>query len=440
MDTKKARILSHLDSPADRRRRRLQAAAAVVAMLGVVTAFAVAPESLPDNIGLEAVVQPLATATETLGRNDASFYHEDSVRKNDTVASLLNRLGIDDPAALDFLRNDASARPVARQLRPGKTVLASSDGTGRLIALHFPLNGPGDHVLLVQRTPAGFEAIDQAAAAERQVVVKSGEIHSSLYAATDAAEIPDAIANQLAEIFGGEIDFHRDLRRGDRFAITYEVYRQRGEFFRAGRILAAEFTNAGKTLTAVHFSGRDGSGAYYDASGKSLRKAFLRSPIEFSRVTSGFSKARFHPVLQEWRAHRGIDYGAPVGTRVRATGDGVIEFLGRQGGYGNLVVVRHAGGFATAYGHLSAFARGIRQGSRVSQGELIGHVGQTGLATGPHLHYEFRINNRQVDPLAIAMPDAPPLDAARLAEFRTQQEVAMSRLELARSSTNINVE
>jgi len=440
MPTKKAWILSYLHVPTDPPQRRLQAAVAAVAMLGMVTAFAVAPDSLPESIGLEALVQPLPTAAVTLAGNDGLFLHEDRVRRSDTVASLLNRLGVDDPEALEFIRNDTSARPVARQMRPGKTVSASTDAHGRLASLHFPLNGQGDRVLLIQRGKAGFDAVEQVALPERQVVLMSGEIQSSLYAATDAAGIPDAIANQLAEIFAGEIDFHRDLRKGDRFAITYEVYRQRGEIVRPGRILAAEFTNAGQTLTAVHFAGSDGTGGYYDPQGKSLRKAFLRSPIEFSRVTSGFSKARFHPVLQEWRAHRGVDYGAPVGTRVRATGDGVVEFVGRQGGYGNLVVLRHAGGFATAYGHLSAFASGLRKGARVGQNELIGLVGQTGLASGPHLHYEFRVGNVQVNPMSVALPEAPPLDAQRLAEFRGEAKNAAAHLELARLSTNVAVE
>lgn len=439
MRSKKKRILAYLQVLTDRPAGQLQAIGAVfgITMLGMVAAFAVAPDSLPDDFALAPIARPLDTPMTALGQENGGneFRHEDHVRKNDTLASLLDRLGVDDPVAFDFIRNHPTASAITRQMRPGKVVSAATDADGHLVSLNFPLNGRLDAFLVVDRTPAGFIASEKTVAPEREIVLNAGEIRVSLYAATDAAGIPDAIATQLAEIFAGDIDFHRDLRKGDRFAVTYESLRIRGQFSRSGRILAAEFVNAGKTLRAIYHETADGRGGYYDEEGKSLRKAFLRSPLEFSRVTSGFSSARFHPVLKEWRAHRGVDYGAPTGTRVRATGDGVVEFLGRQGGYGNLVVLRHAGGYSTAYGHLNAFAAGLRRGARVAQGEPIGHVGQTGLASGPHLHYEFRIRDQQVNPLAALMPEAPPLDARSLAEFRPQAQDAMSRLALARSTT-----
>jgi len=246
--------------------------------------------------------------------------------------------------------------------------------------------------------------------------------------------LPDAVAIQLADIFSGDVDFHKDLRKGDRFSVIYESLVHAGETVRPGRILAAEFVNQGKTFQAVLFQHTDGQWGYYGFDGKSLRKAFLRSPLEFSRVTSGFSM-RFHPVLQQWRAHKGIDYAAPVGTRVRATGDGVVEIAGRQGGYGNLVVLRHQGKFTTWYGHLSGFGKGITKGRRVSQGETIGYVGMTGLATGPHLHYEFRINDVHQNPLRMALPEAPPISPQLKREFDQQSQPLAERMASIRGLT-----
>jgi murein DD-endopeptidase MepM/ murein hydrolase activator NlpD len=217
--------------------------------------------------------------------------------------------------------------------------------------------------------------------------------------------------------------------------VVYEMFNHLGRPVKSGRVLAAEFVNQKKSYRAVWFQDADGQGGYYTPEGKNLRKAFLRSPLEFSRVTSGFAM-RFHPILQRWRAHKGIDYGAPAGTRVKATGDGVVEFVGRQGGYGNVIVLRHGGGVMTTYGHLRAFATGIRKGARVGQGDVIGFVGQTGLATGPHLHYEFQVNNQHRNPLTIAFPAAQPVAPERMAAFRAAAQPLAARLDLL-ATTNL---
>jgi murein DD-endopeptidase MepM/ murein hydrolase activator NlpD len=298
----------------------------------------------------------------------------------------------------------------------------------RLLELRY-LNANGTE-LVVLREGDSVRVTEQPAEHQMQTLMASGEIRSSLFAATDAAGLPDAIAIQIADIFASEIDFHRDLRRGDRFTVVYEMVNVRGEPLRAGRVLAAEFVNDGKTHRAVWFQGPDGhAGGYYAPDGKNLRKAFLRSPLEFSRVSSGFSSARYHPVLKEWRAHRGIDYAAPTGTRVRATADGVVEFVGRQSGYGNLVILQHGGRYSTAYGHLNGFAGGLRRGSRISQGDVIGYVGATGLATGPHLHYEFRMDGQQRNPLAVAMPAAEPVPVHLRTAFEAVATPLSARLE-----------
>jgi murein DD-endopeptidase MepM/ murein hydrolase activator NlpD len=261
----------------------------------------------------------------------------------------------------------------------------------------------------------------------------SGEIQSSLFGAADAAGVPDAVTLQLADVFAGDIDFFKDLKRGDRFTVVYEVRHLDGEVQGAGRIVAAEFVNGGKRIRAFLWRGEDGSDSYYADDGSPLRKAFLRSPMEFSRITSGFSNARFHPILQVTRAHRGTDYAAPVGTPIRATGSGKVLVAGRQGGYGNMIHLQHAGGFSTVYAHLSRFAPQVKPGARVSQGEVIGHVGQTGWATGPHLHYEFRVGAEARNPQTIALPTGAPLPATERAAFAAGIAPAAAQILLAQS-------
>ncbi len=403
-----------------------------VALLGMVTASAIAPHGQDVPAPIQTVLEQLAIPTVTPVESGAvEFLREERILRSDTVSSLLSRLGIADPEAIAFLNQDRDAKAVARQLRPGTSVTAKTGPDGELLALFFPLNGK-DATLVVERKTNGFIASEQALQLTAHTHFKSGEITSSLFGATDAAGIPDAIATQLAEIFSGDIDFYRDLRKGDRFTVVYESLIHNGQHIRSGRVLAAEFVNNNKTHQAYWFQAEEGKGGYYSADGKNLRKAFLRSPLEFSRVTSGFSNARRHPVLQITRAHKGIDYGAPTGTRVRAVADASVEFAGRQGGYGNLVILKHQGAYTTAYGHLNGFAPGIRKGARVSQGDTIGFVGQTGVATGPHLHYEFRINSRQINPMTASLPDAIPLNASHLQRFKTATETLRPHLDLAK--------
>jgi len=257
--------------------------------------------------------------------------------------------------------------------------------------------------------------------------MRASTIRSSLFAASDAAGIPDGIAMQLADVFAGDVDFYRDLRKGDRFSVVYEVHTLAGRPVRSGRLLAAEFVNQGRTLRAVHYGT-----SYYTPEGKNLRKAFLRAPLEFSRVSSGFGM-RNHPIHGGWRQHTGTDYAAPTGTRVRAAGDGVVEFAGQKGGYGNVVILRHGNQTTTLYGHLSRIA--VHRGARVAQNDTVGFVGQTGWATGPHLHYEFRIAGQPRNPRSIALPAAHPLPAGELAAFSAQAEPLVARLDLLADSS-----
>lgn len=398
-------------------------------VFGVMAAFAVAPNTVVYTGALSEVVDQIAVPSVQLIAPDSNIHaREIRIRRSDTVPGLLSGVGLDDENALRFLHTNQDASALFRQLVPGKTLAAKVSTDGSLHEMIFPLNDGKDTTLRVQRTPDGFNARISSIAYDTQITRQSAVIRHSLFGAADDAGIPDGVAVQLADIFGADIDFHRDLRQDDRFSVIYETVNYMGRPVRAQRILAAEFINNGKTFHAFWYQDKDGKGGYYGADGRSVKKAFLRSPLEFSRVTSGFSNARFHPVLRTTRAHRGIDYGAPTGTRVRATGDGVVEFVGTRGGYGKTVVIRHSGNRTTLYAHLSKFGADIRKGGRVSQGDVIGYVGATGIATGPHLHYEFRVAGVHRNPLTIALPSATPLPQSHLPAFLSHAENLQSQI------------
>ena len=412
-------------------RHRIAAALVAIPCFGVVAAFGIAPDTLVEKVTFNNVVEQLQLPVLTpAAEGDANFTREERIQRGDTVATLLARLQINDPEATQLLRNNQQAKALY-QLVPGKSVRATVSADGKLVNLRYLNAG---NLVSVDRTSDAFIVKQELAQLERRVLMKSAEIRNSLFGATDAAGLSDTVATQIADIFSTDIDFHRDLRKGDRFSVVYEVFYDRGEPVKSGRVLAAEFINQGKAFKAVYFNYAENEGGYYTPDGKNLRKQFLRSPLEFSRITSGFSNARFHPVLQTWRAHKGIDYGAPTGTRVKATGDGVVDIAGRQGGYGNVVVLRHQSKYTTWYGHLSGIAKGLRKGKRVAQGEIIGYVGATGLATGPHLHYEFRINDVHQNPLRVAMPAAPPITPEQRPRFEQSARLYAERLDLLRTT------
>jgi murein DD-endopeptidase MepM/ murein hydrolase activator NlpD len=314
-----------------------------------------------------------------------------------------------------------------RLFPPPATVQARTTDDGTLLALRY-ITDKG-RLIGFDKQGAEFKAVEQQLTLAPQQQMKSGEIRSSLFAAADAAGLSDNVATQLADVFAGDIDFHHDLRRGDKFNVIYEMYYHDGSAIKSGRLLAAEFINQGRSYRAIWFQDAEGKGGYYTPDGKNLRKAFLRSPLEFSRISSGFAM-RFHPILQQWRTHKGIDYAAPIGTHVKATADGTVEFAGKQNGYGNVIMLKHQGGFSTYYAHLSRFAAGLRNGTRVRQGDVIGHVGQTGWATGPHLHYEFRVDNDVRNPLTVALPAALPIPAQQLAAFSSVSAPLTAELNL----------
>lgn len=402
-------------------------------LLGVLTAFGIVPQNEIISAPMKTVLEEIALpgTAQTIG-NAAVFWRNERVQRGDTVAELLRRMNVEDDAATEYLRRDPAAESF-RQLAVGKAVQAETDADGNLLALRYLSNSNSQ--IVIEKDSDSFKTSVLPAQLEQRVFMRTGEIKSSLFAATDEAGLPDAAANQLAEIFGGDIDFHRDLRKGDKFSVTYEMTYSNGEPVRAGRIQAAEFINQGKSYQVVYFQTDSGHGDYYTPDGKSVRKAFLRSPIEFSRISSGFSLSRLHPVLNTWRSHKGVDYAAPTGTNVKVTADGTVSFIGKQGGYGNVVMVNHQGRYSTVYGHLSRFTKGLHRGQRVGQGEVIGYVGMTGVATGPHLHYEFRIDGEQRDPLRVALPDSKPIPASQRTAFQEATRSLTDSLSLLRNTS-----
>jgi len=412
--------------PAARTRRAFVAGSVVSFFVGV-GAFGTAkdPNAVPRRVTVvEALSVPLA---QDATKGKQVYWHETRFERTDTIASMLGRLGVGGADSAKLLTENGTAKPF-RYLKPGVIAQAQTTDAGALLSLSvLPLDE--ETVLGFERDGEQFRTIEKRPHLTRQVTLKSGEIYGSLFAAADDVGLPDSVTTQIAEIFSGDVDFQRDLQRGDRIAVIYEVYYHDGRPLRAGRVLAAELVNGRKTYRAIWFADETGRSGYYTPEGKSLRRAFLRSPLEFSRITSGFAE-RFHPILRQWRAHQGVDYGAPTGTRVKATADGTVEFMGVQNGYGNVVVLRHGGAITTLYAHLSRFAAGVRKGARVSQGDAIGYVGATGWATGPHLHYEFRVYDEHRDPLRIRMPAADPVPARFMATFREEARPLAEQLDL----------
>ena len=410
------------------RKTRIVAGGTAALALCAFGATAVAPIA-PDasDMPVKSVAQDLqlpnlADQIAALQQDQQQFIHEERIRAGDSLGTVFNRLGIEDQQAQAFVRSDKTARSIL-SLKTGKRIQAETDENGLLLTLHATI-ADKDQIKTVTITRKGDKFVSNAAPAqlERRVEMRSRNINSSLYAATDDAvdgsQIPDSVVNQIIEMFSTSIDFRSDLKRGDRFNVVYETFWLDGEMVRTGRILAGEFVNRGVAYQSVWYEDPvTHQGGYYSLDGKSLKKAFLKSPVAFNRISSGFSM-RVHPVFGTWKKHEGVDMAAPMGTPIKASGDGVVEFVGTQNGYGNFVVLKHWSNYSTAYGHMSRFASGLHRGQKVSQGDVIGYVGTTGWATGPHLHYEFRIGGRATDPMAMKNLQQQPLTPGEMTRFK----------------------
>lgn len=418
-------ILAEVHPRSGARGRIVLYAAGTALSLAVVSALATAPGYRDSPLEIRRIAERLEASPQVLGETaDTPFVRIERILSGDTLGSILGRLGVDDPSIVRHISASKGGRQAIRGLRAGRAVTAGISADGQLLSLEIPISDSETYAL--SRVGDEFVETGDAAAATASIVkLASGTITSSLFAAADRAGLPDAATMKLAELFGTDIDFHTDLRKGDQFSVVYEMETRDGLEAGVGRILAAEFINDGKRYRVVHFEDREGIAGFYTPEGNNLKQAFLRSPLEFSRVTSGFAM-RFHPIKKAWRQHKGVDFGAASGTAIKATSNGHVAFIGTQRGYGNTVELRHRNGITTLYAHMSRFPAGLRKGAKVSQGDVIGYVGSTGWATGPHLHYEFRKNDQPVNPMTVALPKAEPLEASELARFRG---IAGQRLE-----------
>ena len=438
MKARKIRILADLPAHLlSRPRTWIAAGVTGLSLMGVVAATAVAPDTVPADILFERVVQTLPTPAASVAAIEAAlpFVYNERIQAGDTLQAIFNRLRIDDAEALASISGSDAGKRAIRQLRAGRSVTAVVSPEGKVMSFTLPIGNTSEQVV-VERGESGLALREAPSSSQTAMVeMRSGTITRSLFAATDAAGLPDNVATQLATIFGTWIDFHADLRKGDRFNVVYEAIYEEGNPVRAGRILAAEFINNGERHAVVLYRGPSGKEQYYSDDGRSLQQGFLRSPLEFSRVSSDFGR-RLHPIHGSWRAHNGTDFAAPIGTPIMATSDATIEFIGTQRGFGNLIVLKHRNDITTHYAHLNGFAKGLAKGQSVSQGDMIGYVGCTGWCTGPHLHYEVRIKDVPADPMTVALPMADSFNDRELAAFKRntahlRQRFALLNYELA---------
>ena len=357
------------------------------------------------------------------------------VKRGDNLSVIFSRLGIS-PQSLHTILSLGDDTKTLKRIRPGQVIKLELAEHSQLLELMYEID-PIHSLRIWQNGDDGFKSTLIERPVEHRTAHASGVITSSLFEAAQQAGMSDRMTMELAGIFGWDIDFALDIRDGDSFSVIYDDLYVDGRQLRHGNILAAEFVNQGTAYRAVRYTDANGHSDYYSPDGKSMRKAFLRTPVEFSRISSYFSTARFHPILNRIRAHKGVDYAAPIGTPVKATGDGKVVFAGRRGGYGNAIELQHGARYSTLYGHLSHFARGLHRGDHVHQGQIIGYVGMTGLATGPHLHYEFRIDGVHRNPLKVQFPDAAPITAQYKQDFMITSRRFLAQLEAIDGTSSV---
>ena len=354
-----------------------------------------------------------------------------TVKKGDTLTHVFLRAGVDQSEVNQIVRLGKKARNIVH-VTPGQVFKIAANSQGKLLQLIYKPSGIEKYI--VKRHNDDFAIDHQTRDYERRIQTASGTIKSSLFEAAMDAGLTNNTTMDLAQIFGWDIDFALDIRKNDRFFVTYEDLYLNGEHIGQGNILAAEFVNQGRVYKAVRYTDKNGNSNYYSQNGKSMRKAFLRTPVDFTRISSRFGY-RFHPLLKRRKKHEGVDYAAPIGTPIKAAGDGKIVWRGRKGGYGNTIIIQHGRKYSTLYGHMSAFNRRFHSGSMVKQGQIIGYVGSTGRSTGPHLHYEFRVWGRHRNPLTVKLPDAKPIKKAYLADFKAKSHVLLGQLDLMKDTS-----
>ena len=380
------------------------------------------PGSLPPIPAQRTAVEPTTKSAELKWRSY-------KVKKGDSLSKIFSRLDINQNSLLKILR---LGQPVTKLklLKPGEILKFQIDSNGKLARLSYPLNKIES--LEIQRKNNKYHLSKSAENVQRKIASASVTIQSSLFVDGKNAGLPDNLTMQIAEIFGWDIDFALNLRKGDQFTLIYENIYLDGKKLETGPILAAEFINRNKSYKAVRFTDEKGEASYFSPEGLSQKKAFLRTPVKYARISSRFNLRRKHPVLNRIRAHKGVDYAAPRGTPVRATSNGKITFRGRKGGYGNTIIVKHGKHYRTLYAHLSKFRRSAKKGSNIKQGQIIGYIGSTGLATGPHLHYELRVDGVHRNPLTVRLPKATQISTKEFSLFKQQTTPLLAELNSAK--------
>ncbi len=382
----------------------------------------------------DTAAAPLVQQAQIIEPEQQRAGREFTVQSGDSLSLIFRRAGLGDRDIYELFQSAPKAKDL-RKIRPGQKLLFSLEGD-RLHRIVYSINALES--LTFTRGAKGFSAQDTSLKPDIKHGFSQGVIDSSLYMAGKRSGLSASLTMELANIFGWDVDFALDIKKGDSFKVMYEEQQLNGKTIGYGKILAAEFTNGGKTFRAVRYIDKDGIASYYTPDGRGMQKAFLRSPIEFARISSHFNLARKHPVLHIIRAHKGTDYAAARGTPIRVTGNGKIEFSGVKGGYGNCIIVNHGSGYKTLYGHMNGFAKGMRVGARVTQGDVIGYVGSTGLASGPHLRYEFYLNGQVRNPVTVSLPKSMGIDKNQLATFNAKTRPLIAKLnELSESHTQV---
>ncbi|MEL0168261.1 MAG: peptidoglycan DD-metalloendopeptidase family protein [Pseudomonadaceae bacterium] len=389
------------------------------------------PMEIARQVTAAANGEPIVAVEQEASASTEPSWHQITVASGDTLSTLFDQANLGVSTLHAVISSSQDARRFTR-LNVGQVLEYQTDAEGQLIAMRSKLNDL--ETIRIDRTTDGYEFSKQVIEPETRERYVQATISSSLFLAAQNAGLNHNLTMQMANIFGYDVDFARDIRQGDSFEVLFEELHVGDKTVGTNNILAARFTNRGKTYTAVRYTDRNGYASYYRADGTSMRKAFIRTPVDFARISSRFNPGRLHPVLNRIRAHKGVDYAAATGTPIKATGDGRVVSAGRKGGYGNAVVIQHGRKYQTLYGHMSRFARGISAGTHVTQGQIIGYVGMTGLATGPHLHYEFRVDGRHVDPLSVQLPASDPIPSSERTAFLSTSQKLMASMDQSRST------
>lgn len=376
----------------------------------------------------------VASADDAAESADSLNWSEHTIKQGESLSAIFKQYSLT-PGLLHKIVNSSKAASNLANIRPGQTVHFGMREDQQLEKLVLERDRISSLHIALSDTEIISE--EQNRALDKKVKTTTSTIKSSLFVDGQATGLSDKLIMQLAKVFGWDIDFALDVMPGDSFSLVYEEQYLDGEKFSDGPILAAEFINQGKTFRAVQYTNQEGNTNYYDDTGHIKQRAFLRTPVKFARVSSGFTRKRWHPVLKKWRSHKGVDYAAPTGTPVKASGTGKVVFKGKKGGYGKVIFLRHGGRYTTVYGHLSKYARGVKKGSKIKQGQIIGYVGSTGLATGPHLHYEFRVNGVHRNPLTVKLPKSIALPKNQMADFKSQTAPLLAQLEKGKPSSMV---